>query len=99
MSIFRIQPHGRLQEWVAEEKGYFKEEGLEYEFKTSYFGTAQPTVASADQAPDEVKRGAFETMEAEDVGPALRRGLEQVRNGTPALIAAKIPTAVQEMGL
>ena len=66
MGIFRIQPHGRLQEWVAEEKGYFKEEGLEYEFKSSYFGTAQPTVAPADQAPAEVKSGAFEIMESEN---------------------------------
>ena len=32
MSKFIIQPHFRLQEWVAEEKGYFREEGLEYEF-------------------------------------------------------------------
>ena len=32
MSKFRIQPHNRLQEWVAEEKGYFREEGLDYEF-------------------------------------------------------------------
>jgi len=23
-----IQPHGRLQEWVAHENGYFKDEGL-----------------------------------------------------------------------
>jgi len=30
---FIIQPHFRLQEWVAEEKGYFKDEGLEYEFR------------------------------------------------------------------
>ncbi len=29
---FIIAPHMRLHEWVAEEKGYFKEEGLEYEF-------------------------------------------------------------------
>ena len=29
---FIIQPHFRLQEWVAEEKGYFKDEGLDYEF-------------------------------------------------------------------
>jgi len=32
MSKFRIQPHSRLQEWVAEEKGYFTDEGLDYEF-------------------------------------------------------------------
>ncbi len=31
-SKFVIAPHMRLHEWVAEEKGYFKAEGLEYEF-------------------------------------------------------------------
>ena len=33
MSKFLIEPHFRLQEWVAEEKGYFRSEGLEYEFQ------------------------------------------------------------------
>ena len=33
MAKFIIQPHGRLQEWIADEKGYFREEGLDYEFK------------------------------------------------------------------
>jgi hypothetical protein len=33
MSKFVVQPHFRLQEWVAEEKGYFRDEGLEYEFR------------------------------------------------------------------
>ena len=28
----KIMPHGRLQEWVAEEKGYFTAEGLDYSF-------------------------------------------------------------------
>src|SRR5665213_2228799 len=32
MSKFVIAPHMRLQEWVAEEKGYFKAEGLDYDF-------------------------------------------------------------------
>ena len=32
MAKFRIMPHSRLQEWVAEEKGYFRDEGLDYEF-------------------------------------------------------------------
>src|SRR5438477_83656 len=35
MTKFRIMPHGRLQEWVAEEKGYYKDEGLDYEFVAS----------------------------------------------------------------
>jgi acetolactate synthase-1/2/3 large subunit len=35
--------------------------------------------------------------EPEEVGAALKRGLEQVRKGTPALIAAYLPTLVEEM--
>ena len=30
---FIIEPHFRLQEWIAEEKGYFKDEGLDYVFR------------------------------------------------------------------
>jgi hypothetical protein len=30
---FIVEPHFRLQEWVAEEKGYFKDEGLDYLFQ------------------------------------------------------------------
>ena len=33
MARFVIAPHMRLQEWVAEEKGYFAGEGLDYEFR------------------------------------------------------------------
>lgn len=28
----KVMPHGRLQEWVADENGYFTAEGLEYSF-------------------------------------------------------------------
>lgn len=33
MARFIIAPHMRLHEWVAEEKGYFAAEGLDYEFR------------------------------------------------------------------
>jgi hypothetical protein len=33
MAKFIIEPHFRLQEWVAEEKNYFRAEGLDYEFR------------------------------------------------------------------
>ena len=33
MAKFVIAPHMRLQEWVAAEKGYFADEGLDYEFR------------------------------------------------------------------
>ena len=32
MRPFKIQPHSRLQEWVADERGYFRDEGLDYVF-------------------------------------------------------------------
>jgi NitT/TauT family transport system substrate-binding protein len=68
MSKFRIMPHGRLQEWVAEEKGYYAAEGLDYEFvRPSRVGRAalqEASVQSADSAPAAVLSGAFESMEA-----------------------------------
>jgi NitT/TauT family transport system substrate-binding protein len=64
MARFRIQPHGRLQEWVAEEKGYFKDEGLDYEFTTDTGATVSQTFQTTEEAPHEVLRGAFESMEA-----------------------------------
>jgi hypothetical protein len=65
MAKFRIQPHGRLQEWVAEEKGYFREEGLDYEFTPSFIDSmyVAGSVQSTDAAPGEIKQGAFEDME------------------------------------
>lgn len=62
---FRIQPHVRLQEWVAEDRGYFREVGLDYEFEAnglagSTYTTA--TVAPAGGAPDEIITGALHDM-------------------------------------
>ena len=64
MDTFIIQPHSRLQEWVAEENGYFTDEGLDYVFRHSGEGSRNPSVNSTEGAPDEVKRGAFESMES-----------------------------------
>jgi acetolactate synthase-1/2/3 large subunit len=48
----------------------------------------------------EAGNGYGETVrEAEGVGPALRRGLDQVRKGSPAVIAMMIPSGVDEMTL
>ena len=33
---FIIEPHFRLHEWVAEEKGYFRAEGLDYDFREAF---------------------------------------------------------------
>jgi NitT/TauT family transport system substrate-binding protein len=70
MSTFIVQPHGRLQEWVAEERGYFNDEGLAYRFTapslTTHDGqtTSRGSVRTTDQAPVEIRSGAFEDMEA-----------------------------------
>jgi NitT/TauT family transport system substrate-binding protein len=66
MATFRIMPHGRLQEWVAEEKGYFKDEGLEYTFVYDYSaGTDNGPASGAEPSGvREVRQGAFESMQA-----------------------------------
>ena len=57
----KIMPHGRLQEWVAEEKGYFAAEGLEYSFViTGDYGVG--SIRRDDGG--EIRTGAFETFGA-----------------------------------
>jgi ABC-type nitrate/sulfonate/bicarbonate transport system substrate-binding protein len=56
-----IMPHGRLQEWVADEKGYFSDEGLDYNFVT---GGDYGIHSAARDAVGEIKTGAFETFGA-----------------------------------
>jgi hypothetical protein len=58
MSKFVIAPHFRLQEWVAEEKGYFRAEGLDYDF--------QETMPSSSGAGHQLgnKVGAYQSIEA-----------------------------------
>jgi NitT/TauT family transport system substrate-binding protein len=63
MARFRIQTHGRLQEWVAEEKGYFADEGLDYEFVDNTLMNDRVASAPRVSAP-EYRTGAYETMEA-----------------------------------
>ncbi|HEY0988734.1 MAG TPA: ABC transporter substrate-binding protein [Kofleriaceae bacterium] len=57
MAKFAIEPQFRLQEWVAEEKGYFRAEGLDYEFNEY--------VRSSDGAHHKAagKVGAFQSIE------------------------------------
>src|SRR5258706_9155530 len=58
MGRFVIAPHFRLQEWVAEEKGYFKAEGLDYAFSDSW-GKDDP--GKTHQVAN--KFGAYQTFE------------------------------------
>jgi NitT/TauT family transport system substrate-binding protein len=62
MERFRIVPHGRLQEWVAAEKGYFADAGLDHEFVTIPGFRELGARPAADGGPDEVLYGAFESM-------------------------------------
>jgi NitT/TauT family transport system substrate-binding protein len=64
MAKFRIMPHGRLQEWVAEEQGYFQAEGLEYEFVYDYSAGTSDHGQTEPSGVREVQQGAFESMEA-----------------------------------
>jgi hypothetical protein len=56
MARFVIEPHFRLQEWVAEEKGYFRAEGLDYEFRELIRSTE-------GQHHNKVNEGAFQSIE------------------------------------
>lgn len=63
--VFRIQPHVRLHEWVADERGFFRDEGLDYEFEKDGFAAGTATgsqVTSAGAAPSQFRSGAFEDM-------------------------------------
>ena len=55
--VFKIQPHNRLQEWVAEEKGYFKDEGLDYIFQE----LVQKTEGKVHDQGNKV--GAYQSLE------------------------------------
>jgi ABC-type nitrate/sulfonate/bicarbonate transport system substrate-binding protein len=63
MSKLVIHSHGRLQEWVAEEKGYFRDEGLDYEFVVKPLALWSTTVHSTESAPAELRQGAFEAFQ------------------------------------
>jgi NitT/TauT family transport system substrate-binding protein len=63
MGKFIIQPHGRLQEWIADEKGYFHEEGLDYEFKNGLSMDSAKKVESSGMVA-ELRSGAFESYKS-----------------------------------
>lgn len=57
MSKFAIGPHMRLHEWIAAEKGYFDDEGLDYEFREQL----NSKVGKENNLGDKV--GAYQTFE------------------------------------
>ena len=57
MAKFVIEPHFRLQEWIAHDKGYFTQEGLDYEFRELIRSTDGKHHDKGD------KKGAFQSFE------------------------------------
>jgi NitT/TauT family transport system substrate-binding protein len=62
MEKFIIQPHGRLQEVVAHELGFFRDEGLDYEIRGGNLGErAKPAQAGGEIV--EILSGAFQSYQ------------------------------------
>jgi NitT/TauT family transport system substrate-binding protein len=69
MARFRISSHGRLQDWIAAEKGYFDEEGLDYEFNVVMLERAASEDAESLELESlgrggDVRVGAYELYRA-----------------------------------
>jgi NitT/TauT family transport system substrate-binding protein len=66
MAQFRISSHGRLQDWIAVEKGYFEEEGLDYVIDMRVLENADQDIAVP--ALSDVRTGAYELYQGESGG-------------------------------
>lgn len=62
MSRFIIQPHGRLQEMVAHELGYFTDEELDYEIRDTAAAEKTKNVDSSGKVA-EIRSGAYQSYE------------------------------------
>lgn len=58
MGTFQISTHGRLQDWIAVEKGYFDDEGLDYELDVRAQENAQQDISP--DGGDGIRTGAYE---------------------------------------
>ncbi|MGH9101015.1 MAG: ABC transporter substrate-binding protein [Acidimicrobiales bacterium] len=65
MGRFRIVSHGRLQDWIAAEKGYFADEGLDYEFDVVLLQNADQSVTVGTGG---VRTGAYELYRSKGRG-------------------------------
>ena len=64
MSTFIIHTHGRLQEWVAEEKGYFAAEGLtDYALSSHRLLSPDHVLANTPPVGPDKRYGAYQTYE------------------------------------
>jgi NitT/TauT family transport system substrate-binding protein len=86
----KILPHGRLQEWVAEEQGYFAAEGLEYSFlPEGDYGVR----GEGRDAAGQVRTGAFETFEAGRGGADISCACHWATNAAAGQRAGRLVTS------
>jgi NitT/TauT family transport system substrate-binding protein len=76
MSKFTIQPHGRLNDWVAEENGYFKDEGLDYVLNAETGYKSVPQLAEAVEKDAPIKDNLFGAFERYAEGHGRKGGGE-----------------------
>lgn len=70
MGRFRISTHGRLQDWIAVQNGYFDDEGLEYELDVRAQENADQDIDAAGK--QDVRTGAYELYR---VGSGGKQGM------------------------
>ncbi|MGH8987506.1 MAG: ABC transporter substrate-binding protein [Acidimicrobiales bacterium] len=58
MGKFVISSHGRLQDWIAVEEGFFADEGLDFQMDVRVQENAQQSIEPSDRA--DVRMGAYE---------------------------------------
>jgi NitT/TauT family transport system substrate-binding protein len=58
VSKFHISSHGRLQDWIAVERGFFDDEGLDYVFDVRTLENASQDISAND--PQDTRVGAYE---------------------------------------
>jgi hypothetical protein len=71
MAKFLIQPHVRLQEWVAEEHGYFSAEGLDYAFEEQGLAGGTRTRGGGHAPPRGRGRHAPRRVRGHGAGPRV----------------------------
>ena len=69
MAKFQISSHGRLQDWIAAEQGYFEDEGLDYELDVVLLErSASEDARSLARTRGDVRVGAYELYQAQAPG-------------------------------
>jgi hypothetical protein len=63
MSQFIVNTHGRLQEWIADAKGYFREEGLDYLLTQHQLLTRMSEEMTHLGVVPDNRHGAYQTYE------------------------------------